>query len=284
MSAYPALREHRESAAAPAPGSILTWLQGFGPEARGEVRRIGARLLPLPAEGDAARGLWLHQEISRAAPQGRPKLRASTGRAPAAWGAPDLAVFLLDPVTPADRKGLAQALTRCGEDTLCVVLGRPGLDAAAVHAMLEPHTRARLAVFEAAGPGPQARPRLAWALLASLYLNNLICLDFEDLRTILPGTGVAWWYRQGEGLERLRAEQARITVHGEAIGVFCGVVAGADCAFEAFESFGEIVMTEVEGWEAAGASTTVVSACLIDARVIHGWDAFVFSASRTLRR
>ncbi len=157
-------------------------------------------------------------------------------------------------------------------------LGRPGLDAAAVHAMLEPHTRARLAVFEAVGPDPQARPYLAWALLASLYLNNLICLDFEDLRTILPGTGIAWWCRQGEVLERLRAEQARITAHGEAIGVFCGVVAGADCALEAFESFGEIVMTEVEGWEAAGVSTTAAPACLIEHGGREGWEAFAYWA------
>ncbi len=281
MSAYPVLREYREAAAAPASGSILTWLRGFGPEACSEVRRIGARLLPLPAEGDAARGLWLHQETPRDDPQGHPKLHAATGRAPAGWRAPDLAVFLLDPVTPKARTGLAEALTRCGEDTLCVVLGRAGLDAVAVHAMLEPHTRARLAMFETDGPEPQSPSHLAWALLASLYLDNVICLDFEDLRTILPGTGIARWYRRGEGLERLRTDLPSIAGHAKAIGLFCGVVAREDRAREAFETLGEAVMKEVESWEAAGVPTTMTAACLIDARGFHGREAFVFCTSCT---
>ncbi len=271
-------------AAAPETAFFLSALHGFGPEARTALRHLAAWLLPLPPEGDVVGGLWLRRETALEDWRSTPKLCAAAGCAPAAWGPPQLVLCLLDSTAPVHRQGLIGTLARCEADTLAVVLAPPGQDAAALYADLLRHTRARLGVFETLNPEPLAREALARALLASLYRENLICLDFADLRTILPGTGVAWWYRQGEGLERLRAEQARITVHGEAIGVFCGVVAGADCALEAFESFGEIVMTEVEGWEAAGVSTTVVSACLIDARVIHGWDAFVFSASRTLRR
>ncbi len=265
---------------APETMTLLSALHGFGPQARIALRRVAARLLPLPPEGDAADGLWLRREVSLTDWRTPPKTRAATGRAPASWGPPQLVLCLLDAPTPEHRPRLIGTLSRCEAETLALVLAPPGQDAAALYADLLPHTRARLGVFETRNPEPRAPEALAHALLASLYRENLICLDFDDLRTNLCGPGLAVWAPRGVGLERLRAGREAIVGHGRCIGVFCATLSDAAIAADLFTAFSTAVAEEIEQYEALGACAMVIAACIVDPRVADGGEGFLFVASQ----
>ncbi|GBE10335.1 hypothetical protein BMS3Abin12_00899 [bacterium BMS3Abin12] len=251
---------------APETMTLLSALHGFGPQARIALRRVAARLLPLPPEGDAADGLWLRREVSLTDWRTPPKTRAATGRAPASWGPPQLVLCLLDAPTPEHRPRLIGTLSRCEAETLALVLAPPGQDAAALYADLLPHTRARLGVFETRNPEPRAPEALAHALLASLYRENLICLDFDDLRAVLPGAGRALYCTGGLERKMLRDWGRDVRTNGSPIGLFCGVLAAPDCIAEAFAGFSETVAREIKRWEARGTEVTTLVACVADSR------------------
>ncbi len=268
------------SAPVPAPGTavFLSALHGFGREAREEIRRLAAWLLPLPPEGDPADGLWLRRETALADWRSAPKLSAAATRAPASWDPPQLVLCLLDATTPMHRRRLIETLARCDTDTLALVLAPPGPDAAALYADLHSCTRAWLGVYETY-PEPCAREALARALLASLYRENLICLDFADLRAVLPGAGIALYCPGGLGRKRLRAWGRDIRTDGPPIGFFCGVLAAPDRIAEAFAVFSETLACELGRWEARGAKVTSLTACVADSRIAPiAWAGFLWVA------